>query len=326
MKTKRIEAHRGPPLSTVLREVVERLVADDWVKYATDDGRSLYYVVGVKAQEADANGLDHLSLFAPSGGNVTVVGERQLHSQVARPRPGEYYLQRAKTRLQSTGIESVEIERFLEMFERGEDFSAVAGQWGLRRSDRFAAFIDVLQALALCRGVSVDEIATDAERAAAIGAAIQKVYLEELSRLFPGILRRAGPLEQLDFVDDQLNEASRCFLYGFFRAAVVLSASALETNLIAAIGPSGAEQVDDRAYQRGGKGYFNRLVDEAHDVLGPRDRLGEEPPLVRYSREIFAERTKVVHKGLNPSKDAAEELLLKARQVIEHLRDSTRPI
>jgi hypothetical protein len=53
----------------------------------------------------------------------------------------------------------------------------------------------------------------------------------------------------------------------------------------------------------------------------PEPAQGEEPPLVGYSRKIFEERTKVVHKGLVPTKELAEELLTKGRQVIEYVHE-----
>jgi hypothetical protein len=72
---------------------------------------------------------------------------------------------------------------------------------------------------------------------------------------------------------------------------------------------------------------INLLVDEADSktVLGTRCRLGEEPVLVGYSRRIFEERTRVVHKNLAPTRELAEELVTKAREVIEHLHERAAP-
>jgi hypothetical protein len=36
----------GPALPVVLRELVDRLCADDWYRLSTDDGSKFYYVVG----------------------------------------------------------------------------------------------------------------------------------------------------------------------------------------------------------------------------------------------------------------------------------------
>jgi len=46
MKTKTVEAHLGPPLPRVLRELADKLIAGDWVRYATTDGSSAYYIAG----------------------------------------------------------------------------------------------------------------------------------------------------------------------------------------------------------------------------------------------------------------------------------------
>lgn len=89
---KTIEAHFGPPLPTVLRELADKLIADGWVRHATADDSSVYYIIGVKAHAADQEGqLEHLSLSVPLGGRVTVVGERQVHAQVASRKSGDYY-------------------------------------------------------------------------------------------------------------------------------------------------------------------------------------------------------------------------------------------
>lgn len=45
------------------------------------------------------------------------------------------------------------------------------------------------------------------------------------------IVDRWEQLERLPFDDPQLEEASKAFLYGFYRASVVLCASAVETEL-----------------------------------------------------------------------------------------------
>jgi hypothetical protein len=123
------------------------------------------------------------------------------------------------------------------------------------------------------KGIEPDDSSTEAQRREELQVAVHKIYLREISALYEGVTRRATSLEALTFSDPQLNEASRCFLYGFFRGTITLSASALESSLRVALGPGGVERVDKRASNRG---FFNRLVDEAdsQSLLGSRTRPG----------------------------------------------------
>jgi len=110
-------------------------------------------------------------------------------------------------------------------------------------------------------------------------------------------------------------------LYGFFKATVVLSSTAVEKNLRDAIGEGGRERVDaqDKAKK---VGFYARLVEEAarQDVLGPRVGIGKDPVLAKYSLEIFRLRNVVAHRGVEPDRKQARELLIKAREVVEFVR------
>jgi hypothetical protein len=322
MKTIQIESHSGFPLTAALREIVARLNDDDWARWATDDGSSFYYIVGMKAHIEEQAGIHHTSLSVGSGRPVSVVGEHQVHAQVASRRAGDYYQRQARIRLEAAGIGSGQIDRFLDLFDRGDLQGAVAG-WEINvpGTDRLDAFCNFLHALAVRRGVDVDTLATDVERKRELDIAVQKVHLDQLSRLFEGIVKRAGSLDTLTFDDAQLNEASRCYLYGFLRAAVVLSSTAVEKCLREAVGEAGLERVAVNVKAKKG-GFYSLLVAEATEqhVLGPRVRMGQGPVLASYSVEIFRLRNDVAHKGFEPTAAQAEELLTKARQVVEFVR------
>jgi len=114
-----------------------------------------------------------------------------------------------------------------------------------------------------------------------------------------------------------ITEASRCYLYGFFRGTVLLSASAVETTLRRVLSPTAIERIDARL-----PGAFKRLVDEsisAH-LLGESRRIGEEPVLATYSRLLFDTRNRVAHGGYDPQMTAAEEMLHKGREIVEFVR------
>jgi hypothetical protein len=253
-----------------------------------------------------------------------VVGEHQVHAQVASVKAGDYYLRQAKSRLEVAGIESRLVDSFLERFEKTEtSLQGALEGWNINEpgTDRFDAFINLLHALAIRQGVEVETISTDDERKRELDIAVQKVHLDQIARLFVGVVKRAGALEALAFDDPQLNEASRCYLYGFFRATVVLSSTAVENCLTGAVGESGLERVAAKT-KATKSGFYSVLVQEAVEqhILGPRPRMGQEPVLASYSTEIFRARNAVAHEAFEPASSLAEELLIKARQVIEFIR------
>ena len=328
MNPKKIETRTGLPLTTVLRELVDKLNADDWARWATSDDASFYYVIGMDAWIAeDQEGLEHLCMSVGRGKQpISVIGEQLTHAKVASTRAADYYLAQARRRLEASGITAAQVEAFLVAFPDGDVQSALAG-WRLdeRDTDRFDALINLLHALALRRGLQPHELATADEQSRELEIAVEKVYLDELSRLFEGIVKRAGALEALTFNDQHLNEASRCYLYGFFKAAVILSSTAVERCLRNAVGTRGLERVHERIAAKKG-GFYDLLIEESLEqgVLGTRVKMGEKPPLAVYSREIFSLRNQVAHEGLSPTSTQAEDVVLKAREVVEIGRTSRR--
>ncbi|MGO9256708.1 MAG: hypothetical protein ACLQU1_10460 [Bryobacteraceae bacterium] len=84
--------------------------------------------------------------------------------------------------------------------------------------------------------VSVGEPTLDHEEAQEIAAAREKLCLREVVRKYAKIVARWEQLDPLPFYDLQFEEASKAYLYGFYRSRVVLSASALEKHLKRAAG------------------------------------------------------------------------------------------
>jgi len=199
MKTMTFYTDHGPSLPVVLREIVTGLSADDWTRFETTAG--IYYVVGLGAHEAERTGTaDFLGQSIPFGRPVSVIGEQQVHARVASSKSAEYYLRQARARLVASGIESSQIDRFLERIDKGDHQGALDG-WtiDLPGTDRFGAFINLLHALAVRRGVEVEELVTDAEKEREFANALQKVQLNQLASQFEGIVKRAGSLDTLTF-------------------------------------------------------------------------------------------------------------------------------
>ena len=244
-----------PTLPQVVEELASMLVSDDWTRYSTEDDETFYYILGNKAWTADQEGeQDFCTLSAPIPQDVSPVREAEVHAQVAAIRPARHYVDRASERLEATGVDGAVIATFVNGCRgKAVDWAMCVGKFAFPPgSQSLSAFCDLLRALSMEAGVE-PEPRTEAEKRQELEVAVQKVYLQELAKLYESILRRAGPLVTLTFSDPQLNEASRCYLYGFFRGAIILSASALESNLRMAVGPSGVARVDQIA--RTG-GYF----------------------------------------------------------------------
>lgn len=86
MKVRQGSVKPGAQLGPVLQEIARMLAADDWMRCGTDDGSSVYYIVGVKAHSDDqGGGADHMSLSIPCAAPVSTLGEHQAHGQVNFP-------------------------------------------------------------------------------------------------------------------------------------------------------------------------------------------------------------------------------------------------
>ena len=161
-----------------------------------------------------------------------------------------------------------------------------------------AAFADCLEAAALGHGRAQDLDPNDRRR---ISRDRAKAYLREIAKKYSAILQRIDQLAALEFVDPQLEEASRCYLYGFNRAAVVLAAAAVETQLKRATGKDWFEK-------------YKELLDTAF-WSGSLDKSWREA-----ASQVFEIRRRVVHHGHNPSEQEAASSLALARGVVESLQ------
>lgn len=293
------ETRPGPPLATVLRELADKLNADDWMRCSTSDDSSFYYIVGMQAHIADQEGrADHMSLSIPRRAPVAALSELRVHAQVASPKSSAYYVRQAMSRLVRCGVDPIPMAKFVE--GESPDLSFLQGHIGGTGSEGFLAFADLLQTMVMAKGMDPYESSTEAERRSELDVAVQKVYLTELSRVYEGVVERAVLLESLAFEDPQLNEASRCYLYGFNRAAIVLAAAAVETHL----------------KRRTGKDWFDRyadLVDTAFWAGLLDDSLREA------ATKVFRTRRGVVHSSAAPSDDETSDTLALARTVVKRL-------
>jgi len=129
--------------------------------------------------------------------------------------------------------------------------------------------------------------------------------MRALARVRVAIERSEG-LELLTFSDPLLEEATRCFLYQFHRATVLLCSTAVETKLKSLFPDRDlfyeAKFVD--------KSYYKLLVSEAVRLKFLPEALQEA------AARVFAQRHSVAHSGTDPGVDLAQEVLVATRLVM----------
>ena len=163
MQIKQGTINPDPPLGPVLQEIAGLLVADDWTRCATDDDSSVYYIVGMRAHEAERSGdANHMSLSAPRRAPVSTLGEYQAHGQVAGARSLDYYTRRAASTLIAAGVDRELLNRFIK--GSSPDLSFLHGFVGGAGTDTFRALSDLLEAMLLAKGL--EPAATEAQKQA----------------------------------------------------------------------------------------------------------------------------------------------------------------
>jgi hypothetical protein len=309
-----------PRLPQVVQELVSLVVGDDWERSSTEGDEHFYYIVGRRSHEAHQIGEQRFDTHSiPRPLEVSPVRQAEVHAQVASARPIEYYVGRARKRLEATGFDRTLIDTFVAGMEGAHvDWAPLSGKFAFAAgSEEAKAFGDLLIALAMKAGIE-PEPTSEVDRRYEADVAVQKLYLRELANLYESVVKRAGAFDVLPFSDPLLQEASRSYLYGFFRATVLLSASAIERALGEAIGAKGGVVMRNRSTGA----FYEPLVSEAtaRGLLGAPATLGQPPMLANHSTELFTLRNNVAHKGHVPDVTEAADAIAKARQVVEFLR------
>ena len=136
---------------------------------------------------------------------------------------------------------------------------------------------------------------------------LEKRFLKELTERLPKAVERALEFNDwLSFHNPQLREALRCYLYGFFSAAVLVSAAALEVRMreVASV-----ERIES----------YSALV---ACVFGTAGVAGHDPVLARSLDDLFDFRNKVAHAKADASREQAFNALLVVRGTLERFAQS----
>jgi len=300
MQTRRAEVSTpGPRLPVVLKEITEKLLQDDWYRMSTEDRARKYYIVGCADQAADLDGEGTFSRFEfPIPTKSGPLSQWAVRSQLADNKPA-HFLMGARQNIERAGVPPAAIDCFLagEM----DDLS----DWTFRREvpaeERARLLSNFFQAARLSFP-DAQSVELDSDELEEASIEREKSCLKQLANRYLKIVDRWEQLDRLPFDHPQLEEASRTFLYGFYRASVVLCASAVETQL-------------------------KHIVPSARDADGPFSIIqsAQEGKLIgRYhadiAKDLFTFRNRVVHDNRDPTHDEAKAWLGYARKLVGELR------
>lgn len=106
-----------PSLAELVQDVAEKIIADDWLEYESEDGSRSYYVIGADAYwdhvgTGPGTAQDYTLCLVERQPRIGPLAEHTVRSQVAGGRRGEY-LKRERRRLERAGISAATIDRFI---------------------------------------------------------------------------------------------------------------------------------------------------------------------------------------------------------------------
>lgn len=285
-------------LPEAMVDIADRLVENDWFQMVSDDESRSYYVIGVEDYYADLSGeVTYSGMVVNTATEAGPLGEYIARSQVAGGHPD--YLKHYRKRLEQAGGSRAAIDRFV-----AGDFSAFGDLNAELTDANRQVLVDFVQAFCLirCREQGrlfrLDDL--DKEEVEEIDDRRAKLCSREIVTKYGKIVGRWEQLDALAFEDAQLEEASKTFLYGFYRASVVLCACALEQHLQRLAGPKGART-------------YTQLVEDAAANYG----LGTA--WIEQAKEVLKLRNQVVHENHEPSHDQAGQVLSNARHVLAQI-------
>jgi hypothetical protein len=294
-------------LPAVLREIAAALLASDWTRYSDDSGH-FYYVIRESDRAREIESLrtfPHMAVFKtePPG----YFEDWYIRAVLATDTPD--YMAKARTALARSGVDlgiSDEVALALKARDSRAALTEVLERWvpQMIADDRLEAILAVLGAIRVVQTRSGELPFSESNRPD-LRRALEAKFLKELTERFPKIVERAATFDWLSFADGQIREASRCYLYGFFRATVVIAAAAVEKRL---------------------KGIARIAWLESYEALisavyGPAGTQGEDRARAGVLNDLFALRNLIVHQGHEPQAEEATKALDSAREVLDSLAE-----
>jgi hypothetical protein len=301
------ETPKGLP--GILKEIVTALLDGDWVRYADDSGDHFYYVIrnGDHTLEIkNHSSFDNLFILGRS--EAGAFEDWYIRAALAEEPPDR--LAKTRKRVIAAGISPEFFDAVIAASRSAnsqEEIRKVLDEWMPRLvTDKLDGLNALLEALRIDRVRQRQIFLSDSDRPS-IREALEMRFLKELVERFPKVVKRASEFDWLSFSDPQVREASRCYVYGFFRAAVLVAASALEDRLKTVAGVEFLEKYD-------------ALVDSAFGVAGV---CGPDPARALALKELFRLRNRIAHSGVEATQEEAARALDLVRETFESLTQQT---
>ena len=286
-------------LPGIAKEIMLALLDGDWARYSDDSGEHFYYIIrerdhGIEVNDRHAfNNMLALGKYEPDA-----FESWYIQAALAEEPPDR--LARARKRVVEAGVDPAFFDAMIETSALRAPLEKLLPPF--IRNNNWDELIAVLEAVRIERTRQQHIFISQSDRPG-LRKALEARFLKELIERFPKVVKRAAGFEWLPFSDPQLREAIRCYLYGFFRAAILLAVAALESRLkkIAVVErPENCE----------------RLVNL---VFGDAGVCGKDEVRARALKELFRFRNKVAHEGEEPRREEAEKALDLVRSTIETL-------
>ena len=279
-----------PDLPAVTREIVNALLAGDWKRYSDDSGSHYYYIireqdygVEVDAGRAFANMLV-FDKIEPDAFEHWYVRATLAEEPADR-------LSKACKQFVAAGGDPAHFDKTIAEFREGKTGSKDI-------LELFNGNMDLL--LALASAVQIErtreeKICVSESDRPGLRRTLEARFLCELTEKFPKVVKRAAEFDWLSFRDPQLREATRCYLYGFRRAAILVAVATLERCLKTVAG----------------NGKFPALVDSV---------FGDDVVLARALGDLYLFRNVVAHEGREPQQEETTNALILVRDTISKLK------
>ena len=292
-------------LADVVKEVIAALLEGDWTRYSDDTGTHFYYVFRERDHEVEVQSGECFNRLFILGAREDGAFEDWYIRSALAEEPTDR-LKAFRERVIAARVDPRFMDAIIAASRRADSQDEIANvldEWipriGTNNVDGLSA---LLEALRVDRVRQKQIFIKDSDRPA-IRQALEMRFLKELAERFPKVVRRASEFDWLSFSDQQVREACRCYLYGFFRAAVLVSASALEERLKRATGIQFVER-------------YELLIDRA---FGSSGVCGADPARTLALKELFKVRNQIAHNGMEASQEDAMRTLDLVRDTFEHL-------
>ena len=286
-------------LPAVAKEVVLALLDGDWTRYADDSGTHCYYIIreGDHSIEVkNCRAFHNLLVFKKHEPGAF----ENWYTRAALAEETPDHLARARKQVVEAGVDPAFLDAVIEATDLGATLKELMPQFV--RNDNWDALIAVLEAVRIERILERQIFVSQSDQPE-LREALEARFLRELIERFPKVVKRAAGFDWLPFSDSQLREAIRCYLYGFFRAAILMAMAALESRLKKI---AGVERLEN----------YEMLVDS---VFGDAGVCGKEAARASALKDLFQYRNKVAHEGKEPKREDAEKTLVLVRSTIEIL-------